>query len=124
MFYFCFHGNHSHNLRVNVYSVVSLVISNVKKMISVNTLPLLDFLEKIVFVPYSWVFSKYYITTFLQKYFYFSKMYLKGFYYVVVTIATKINTCVFFYFYEFSIKMQHMNQINSNVATIDKSPTA
>ena len=37
MFYFCFHGNHSHNLRVNVYSVVSLVISSVKNMISVNT---------------------------------------------------------------------------------------
>jgi hypothetical protein len=28
------------------------------------------------------------------------------------------------YFYEFSIKMQHMNHINSNFATINKSPTA
>ena len=25
MFYFCFHGNHSHNLRLKVYLVVSLV---------------------------------------------------------------------------------------------------
>ena len=33
----CFIGNHSHNLRVNVYSAFSLVISSVKKMISVNT---------------------------------------------------------------------------------------
>ena len=30
MFYFCFHGNHSHNLRLKVYLVVSLVISDVK----------------------------------------------------------------------------------------------
>jgi hypothetical protein len=37
MFYFCFHGNHSHNLRWTVYLVVSLVISYVKKIISVNT---------------------------------------------------------------------------------------
>ena len=37
MFYFCFHGNHSHNLRLKVYLVVSLVISYVKKIISVNT---------------------------------------------------------------------------------------
>jgi hypothetical protein len=36
-FYFCFHGNHSHNLRLKVYLVVSLVISYVKKIISVNT---------------------------------------------------------------------------------------
>jgi hypothetical protein len=31
MFYFCFQGNHSHNLRLKVYLVVSLVISYVKK---------------------------------------------------------------------------------------------
>jgi hypothetical protein len=37
MFYFCFHGNHSHNLRLKVYLVVSLVISYLKKIISVNT---------------------------------------------------------------------------------------
>jgi hypothetical protein len=37
MFYFCFHGKHSHNLRLTVYLVVSLVISYVKKIISVNT---------------------------------------------------------------------------------------
>jgi hypothetical protein len=37
MFYFCFYGNHSHNLRLKVYLVVSLVISYVKKIISVNT---------------------------------------------------------------------------------------
>ena len=30
MFYFCFHGNHSQNLRLKVYLVVSLVISDVK----------------------------------------------------------------------------------------------
>jgi hypothetical protein len=37
MFYFCFHGNHSHNSRLKVYLIVSFVISNVKKLISVNT---------------------------------------------------------------------------------------
>jgi hypothetical protein len=31
------HGNHSHNLRLNVYLEVSLAISYVKKIISVNT---------------------------------------------------------------------------------------
>ena len=36
MFYFCFHGNHSHNLRLKVYLVVSLVISYMKMIISVN----------------------------------------------------------------------------------------
>ena len=30
----------------------------------------------------------------------------------------------FYYFYEFSIKMQHMNHIDSNFATINISPTA
>jgi hypothetical protein len=38
MFYFCFHGNHSHNLRLKVYLVVSFVISYVEKIISVNTI--------------------------------------------------------------------------------------
>ena len=38
MFDFCFHGNHSHNLSLKYYLVVSLIISNVKKIISVNTL--------------------------------------------------------------------------------------
>ena len=37
MFYFCFHANHSYNLRLKVYLVVSLVISDVKMIISVNT---------------------------------------------------------------------------------------
>ena len=34
MFYFCFHSNHSHNLRLKVYLVVSLVISYVKMITS------------------------------------------------------------------------------------------
>ena len=34
MFYFCFHFNHSHNLRLKVYLVVSLVISYEKYMLS------------------------------------------------------------------------------------------
>jgi hypothetical protein len=36
MLYFCFHGNHLHNLRLNVYLVVSLVINYVKMIISIN----------------------------------------------------------------------------------------
>ena len=30
LFYFCFHGNHSHNVTLKVYLVVSLVICYVK----------------------------------------------------------------------------------------------
>ena len=38
MFYFCFHSNHSHNLMLKVYLVVSLVKSYVKMITSVKTL--------------------------------------------------------------------------------------
>jgi hypothetical protein len=36
MFYFCFHSNHSHNLRLKVYLVVSLVISYLSKIWAEN----------------------------------------------------------------------------------------
>jgi hypothetical protein len=64
------HGNHSHNLSLKYYLVVSLVISNVKKIISVNTFKrswnnlqkcicLVFAVKKVFFVPYFCFFSKY-----------------------------------------------------------------
>jgi uncharacterized membrane protein len=41
-----------------------------------------------------------------------------------LVIEPKSIHAFFYYFYEFSIKVLHMNHINSNFATINKSPTA